>query len=357
MSAILRRAGLRPLWRSAAGEPVVALAALPGGGIAAGGSEGELRVLGADGTPRWADRLDDALLTVSASPDGRRVGAHGMASRRLWDDDGARVASADCGWSATAAWDDRSGALAVGDGRHVRLLDRDGVVRWSSPRLSSTVTAVVWPRGRLRVAAAAYRGVTILEPSTDRVTATLAAPGSISGLAASPSGRWVVGGSQDATLHGWKVDDGSDFRMSGFPTTVSLPTFAGTGRWLACCSGDVVTCWDFSGAGPTGREAAVLNGHGAPVTGLAWAPGDRHLLVSGDEAGTVLLWRLDATVRPGARPQPVGGLRGAAGDPGDPGDAADPGEAVTALTVSGTRTAPVVHVGRRCGRVDTLAPA
>jgi hypothetical protein len=102
----------------------------------------------------------------------------------------------------------------------------------------------------------------------------LPAPGAIAGLAVAPNGRWVVGGSQDATLHGWKVPGGSDFRMSGFPTTVSRLAFESSGRWMACDAGDSIACWDFSGAGPTGREALLAEGHAAAVTALSWAPPD-----------------------------------------------------------------------------------
>jgi hypothetical protein len=87
--------------------------------------------------------------------------------------------------------------------------------------------------------------VKIFEPGTDRMVQRLPSPGAIAGLAVAPNGRWVVGGSQDATLHGWKVTDGSDFRMSGFPTTVSPLSFQDIGHWMACVSGEVVTCWEF----------------------------------------------------------------------------------------------------------------
>ncbi|MHA6628756.1 WD40 repeat domain-containing protein [Pseudonocardia sichuanensis] len=102
----------------------------------------------------------------------------------------------------------------------------------------------------------------------------LPAPGAIAGLAVAPNGRWVVGGSQDATLHGWKVPGGSDFRMSGFPTTVSRLAFEPGGRWMACDAGDTIACWDLSGTGPTGREALLAEGHTAAVTALCWAPTD-----------------------------------------------------------------------------------
>lgn len=361
MTAVTRRPAARQRWRADVGEPVVALDILPGGrdtpdALVAGGSEGQVGVFEADGTVRHALSLDDALLDVAASPDGTRVAAVGMASRRLWDTTSGDLLSGEkAQWSASAAWDDRSGRLAVADGKRVRILDRDGAVRWSSPPLASTVTNVLWPRGRLRVAASAYQGVTVLEPSGDRVTNRLRAPGAISGLAASPNGRWIVGGSQDATLHGWKVADGSDFRMSGFVAAVSRLAFEDSGRWMACASAEVLTCWDFSGKGPTGRAAVVLAGHHAPVTAFAWAPGERRTLVSGAEDGTVLVWRLTPTTKPADELRPVGEIPdgGESGDEGRTRDA-DP---VTAITIGpgGRADHPTAYVARRSGCVDAMA--
>ncbi|GAA4842228.1 WD40 repeat domain-containing protein [Saccharopolyspora rosea] len=338
---------LKPRWQADLGEPVVALDVLPGGtgnpdAVVAGGSEGAVEVFDPDGSTRYERDLDDALLTVAASPDGTRIAALGVGSRRLWSaTDGAVLHTEQAGWSASAAWDRRSQSLAVADGRRVRVLDRSGRARWNSAPLSSTVTNVLWPRGRLRVAASSYRGVTIFEPETDRITNTLEAPGAISGLTAAPNGRWVVGGSQDATLHGWKVDDGSDFQMSGFPATVSHLAFEDGGRWMACESAEVLTCWDFSGRGPTGRAGVVLTGHQTAVTAFAWAPGHRATLISGDQDGNVLVWRITSSTRPGDEIRPAGGLRD-----DDP---------VTAITTGHGTTSPTVHIGRRSGRIDTLA--
>jgi WD40 repeat protein len=291
-------------WNLDLGEPVIACAPLLGAVVAAG-SEGTILVAGLDGVPRLRLRLEDFLLGMAVSPDGARLAAGGGERVAVWDlTDGHLLREHSARWCSALAWSARSDRLALGDGRQVRVLDHDGDPRWTSPSLPSTVAGLAWLRrdGR-RVAAAAYQGVTIMEPATDRVVEHLPAPGAIAGLACSPSGSWLVGGSQDATLHGWKVPGGDDFRMSGFPTTVSRLAFAADGRWLACDGGDTVAFWDFSGAGPTGREALLGEGHAAPVTALAWAATER-TLVTGDGAGDIALWRLGPTARPGDRVRP-----------------------------------------------------
>jgi WD40 repeat protein len=348
VTAPTQRPSLETRWLVDIAEPPVALDLLPGrgsrrGALLAGGSEGRVSLVEPEGLIRWERGLDSGLLDVAASPDGTRIAAVGMTGWKTWDADGQELRAEAAEWSSCATWDERSEYLALAEGKRLRVLDRDGLAHWSSAPLSSTVTGALWPRGRLRVAASAYQGVTIFEPASDRVTKSLRAPGAISGMAASPNGRWIVGGSQDATLHGWKVDDGSDFRMAGFPSTVSRLAFEDAGRWMACESSDVLTCWDFSGKGPTGRAAVVLTGHRSPVPGFAWAPGESRTLVSGDRDGLVLVWRLTAGTRPGDELRPVATLRGE--------------EPVTAIVVDrpDKYERPTAYIARRSGGIDAVA--
>ncbi|MBC3191842.1 WD40 repeat domain-containing protein [Pseudonocardia sp. C8] len=294
-----------PVWSLSLDEPVVEVAA--GDDVAvAGGSEGTIAVVDASGDVRFRLELGDFLLSLALSEDGTRLAAGGGQRVRIWDvGTGRLLADHPARWCSALAWTASGDGIAIGDGRHVRVLDRDGNARWGSTAMRSTVAGLSWLRrdGR-RIAAAAYRGVSILEPATDRVIEHLPAPGAIAGIAVSPHGRWVVGGSQDATLHGWKVPGGDDFQMSGFPTTVSRLAFDSTGRWMACDGGDTVAFWDFSGSGPTGREAMLGQGHRGSISALAWSTDTQRTLVTGDATGDVAVWHLGPDAGPGTRLRP-----------------------------------------------------
>lgn len=304
------------LWQLDIGEPVLAVNALPDK-VVIGGSEGTVVVADTSGHEQRRLVLDDFLLAMAANPDGTRLAVGGAQRLMIFDlTDGSVIADLPHQWCGCLAWATKSGGLAANDGRSVRVYAADGRPHWTSAPLQSTVAGLAWMRadGR-RLAAAAYQGVTIFEPDSDRTVARLPAPGAIAGIAISPNGRWVVGGSQDATLHGWNVRDGSDFQMSGFPKLVSQLTFESSGRWMCCDGGDTVVCWDFSASGPTGREGLLAEGHRDDVTAVVWVPTtvSAPILVSGDAAGGIALWRLGPSTRPGGRIRPF--WTTATGDP------------------------------------------
>lgn len=89
--------------------------------------------------------------------------------------------------------------------------------------------------------------------------------------------------------------------MSGYEGKVKHLSFDRGSRWLATSGGRDACIWDCSGAGPEGREPAMLP-HEAPVCAVRFQH-THGLLASASQDGVVQLWSpersspLRATVR------------------------------------------------------------
>jgi hypothetical protein len=107
----------------------------------------------------------------------------------------------------------------------------------------------------------------------------------------SPDGRFLVSSMQEAALHAWRLADGKDMRMGGYPAKVRSLAFLGE-AWLATAGANGAVLWPFIGAGgPMGRQAMEIGwDETALVTRVAAAAGGG-LLVAGLDDGR--LWACD----------------------------------------------------------------
>ena len=56
-------------------------------------------------------------------------------------------------------------------------------------------------------------------------------------------------------LHGWRLDDRKDMRMSGYASRVRSLGFTADGKWLAASGSTQVVLWPFGGKdGPMGKQ-------------------------------------------------------------------------------------------------------
>jgi WD40 repeat protein len=278
-------------WRHQLSDHVSALAWAPDGDIVAAGS------LGGD-------------VAVLAAMDGELVGApsaHPMGVLALaWSNNGilavggqdGRLCLCDValgheqelalgGWVNTLAWSPTADTLAVGVGRRLLVVEQGSVV--SEVELVSTVTSLVWSTDGRRLGAGCYGGVHWL----DRDDGWLESKhydwrGSVLSLAMAPDGRWLAGGSQDATVQIWKLWSAEHLEMSGYPAKIQLLAWDPTSHWFANSCLESITVWDCSGKGPKGRRPDNLEGHEGRVTGLAFS--GEALLASGSADGRLALW-------------------------------------------------------------------
>lgn len=191
------------------------------------------------------------------------------------------------------------GVFACSAGRAVHL--------WDGPRhdllgAPSTVGGLAFDRKGGRLAVAHYGGVTVWarEKRGWKPTA-LRWAGSHVGVSFSPDDRFVMTRMQEHALHGWRLRDKTDLRMSGYPAKVKGWAWAGTLPWLATTGADEAILWPFDGAqGPMGRgPLQIAWGGRGQVTAVCAVPGHAAVL-AGYSSGDVIFSAIDQIAEPRA---------------------------------------------------------
>jgi WD40 repeat protein len=298
-------------WQLDLGDFVAAVAPSPDGTLVAVGSlAGDAQLIRmVDG--ELVAKLHDHSFGVAAaawSPDGTTLAIGGHDSTvRLYDATGIeRAVVPTDGWATALAWSPTDDLLAIGAGRTMQLVDASGqLVRRHEP-VTSTITTVVWsPNGR-RVGVSAYGGIAWYDPHLDRTDPTrfYAWKGSLLGLALSPDGKWACAGSQDASIHLWRLWSADELSMSGYPAKIERLAFRDDSRWMAtACLGEL-SIWDFSGRGPRGSAPASGEAHERHIETLTWQPNGEQVVTGGPD-GRLVLWPSPRRQREVLRPLDV----------------------------------------------------
>ena len=108
----------------------------------------------------------------------------------------------------------------------------------------------------------------------------------------SPDGRFLVTSMQEAALHGWRLPDSRNMRMTGYPGKTRSLSWSHDGAWLATSGADAAVVWPFKDKdGPMGKAPRECGVREARVTRVAFHP--KALVVAiGYADGLVLLCRL-----------------------------------------------------------------
>ncbi|PIT69276.1 WD40 repeat domain-containing protein [Bartonella tribocorum] len=114
------------------------------------------------------------------------------------------------------------------------------------------------PKG-LRLAVAHYNGVTLHWLSTQTSPTTLVWKGAHCGVIFSPDNRYVISTMQENALHGWRLTDHQNLRMSGYPSKVKSWSWSAKGKWLATSGASAAIVWPFhTKDGPMGKTPLEL---------------------------------------------------------------------------------------------------
>lgn len=197
------------------------------------------------------------------------------------------------------------GVFACSVGREVHL--------WNGARREvlqapSTVGGLAFDRKGRRLAVAHYGGVTVWSREKRGWKADkLEWAGSHVGVSFSPDDRFIMTRMQENALHGWRLRDKSDLRMSGYPNKVKGWAWSGKLPWLATTGADEAILWPFDGAqGPMGRGPMQLAWGGRGHVTAVWALPAHEVVFAGYSSGAVILSEIDPAAEPRAVKRPTG---------------------------------------------------
>src|ERR1700729_3257187 len=259
------------------GAPMVALA---DGAVLIGEPDGQKRVvIYPDAAMLTA--ISDGKTLLTGGDDGRVVAVR--ADGRIED-----IADEKGRWIDALAL--RGKAYAWSAGKQVRARDETGAVKsWSAP---TTARGLAFQPKGFRLAATHYNGATLWFPKVEGNPQTVEWKGAHLDATFSPDGRFFVTSMQENALHGWRLQDSRNMRMTGYPAKTRSLSWSHDGQWLATSGADAAIIWPFKDKdGPMGkapREGGVRKGR---VTPGAFHP-KALVLAIGYADGLVLLVRL-----------------------------------------------------------------
>lgn len=240
---------------------------------------------------------DGAILCASNHPSGRGLVTGGDDGRVVWskaDGSSAEIAKVQGRWIDCLAASPASGLIAFGAGRELHVRDvADPAFARVFAHEKSVAGIAFEPKGR-KLAAATYGGVAVWYARiADQKPQVLKWAGSHIAVAYSPDGRFLMSSMQENQLHGWRLADGKDLRMGGYPAKIKSMAFLAKGNVLATAGAPGAVVWPFTGSsGPMGKEAAeVAFDETSLVVQVAGSPADS-ILAGGREDGRVFLLNL-----------------------------------------------------------------
>lgn len=293
LNAKKTKRGLTEDWRFAAGDYPTALAVSKSGDfVAVGTGAGALIVLeSGTGKELWRrDAHSGGVLSVSVGP--RAVASSGQDGKTRTFSFGGELLHELPGntpWVEHVAWSPDGSKLATASGKFVRIWNEDGTPFLETQAHASTVTALQWSRRGAELATTCYGGAYVWTIGAGEHPKLLRFKGSLVSLAWSPDEKIVACGSQDCSVHFWRLDTGRDSEMTGYPFKPKALAWDANSSMLAT-GGDASICvWSFSGRGPEGTAPIQLRSHEAQVTALAFHPRKAILASLGQDMG-VIVW-------------------------------------------------------------------
>jgi WD40 repeat protein len=278
--------------------------AVPTGAVAVGDTvfvsfgDGHVRILRPDLPMQDVPAHDGAILCLAAHRTGVLTGGDDGRVLYLDANKGITELARHGGKWIDCVASHPKGAWAASVGKTANLTDVGGRVHALDH--PSTVGGLAFDRKGERLAVAHYGGVTIwTRGRRDWKSSSLKWAGSHGAVTWSPDNRFLVTSMQENALHGWRLRDRADMRMSGYPAKVKSLDWVGKLPHLASSGAQEAICWPFDGAsGPMGqRPLALCHDGDALATAVTRLPGHDAIL-TGFDNGVVLYSELDLLFDP-----------------------------------------------------------
>jgi WD40 repeat protein len=256
------------------GEESILLAAADGSAQRVAVHAGAILCAASDGK-RLATGGDDGSVVVTDAQGGHNVVA--SDERKRWIDQIALGPDNSIAWSAG-----KTAFVKTGKGE-IRTFDA----------VSSVGGLAFAPKG-FRVAVAHYNGVSLWFPNAAKTRPDLLTwKGSHLAVSYSPDGKFLVTAMQEPMLHGWRLTDAKNMRMSGYAARIRSMAWTHDGDYLATGGSDQLILWPFHGKdGPMGKEPKLLAPHASRLAVVACHP-KQDVVAAGFADGMVLLVRID----------------------------------------------------------------
>jgi len=296
---------LRPIafkWHAKLNDFTTALAWSPDGGrVAVSSVSGQVAIYnGENGDVLHLIELahEDGCDAIAWRPDGKTLATAGRDGKwKLWDAETGKILiehEAGALWAEHLAWStkpigEQGHLLAVGAGNKVTLWNEKGESAEEPIKFTKTVADVAWILGGTTLAVATSTEVIVDDLVADGDARKFVAKDPVLKMVFSPSGKWLMTGNQDCSVHVWNTDNGTEMHMRGYAAKVRQLVWHRGSRWLAAGGGDAVSVWDCSGRGPEGRTPMVLEWHTDLISALHYQP-EGDWLASGARDGGVAIW-------------------------------------------------------------------
>ena len=248
----------------------------------------------ADGTVHWLDgghgtaSLHDGILAAEFAKDTLLTGGED-GKTLLSAPKGVAIESHETGkkWITAVAHGPKNGphqSFAWATGRDAYIRMPDGKI--STISHDRSVEALSFAPKGLRIALAHYNGATLHFPGTNSPTKTLHWKGAHTGASFSPDGKYLITTMQENALHGWRLSDNQDLRMSGYPSKVKDWSWSAKGKHLATTGAPAAIIWPFIGKdGPIGKAPLELGTRGKQlVTACACHPSEDVVAIGYDDS-------------------------------------------------------------------------